>query len=611
MPGQVPLQRKPAPARGPADGHAAAHGLNDAPRVAQLAGLGRALNAPKPARVANPVVQGYFLANPASGTARAKSHSTGPRPLHGDELHYPERDIAASAGRYRVSGDGTMAVDNTTGEPRNFFARNAVLNASNTALAATGSAVRLRKVGGQVVFPVQNTLPAIGPIPADMTGRDPNVEFQSLWTDICINFANHLIGGGGGSNESVVLENAQTGERSGFAMSPNGQGAPEINRLAETVTNPTATVDPQTRLDETRTHVTTGTTKPRVGRDYGRATQRGQTGGQEQMLGLNRHAHPEVGEGFATFTIASDSDKSLDYSRSKKAQERAGTWGYHHAAVVARSTDGKDWVTLENYRRTEQYQEALIPKVQARFRKVANKQLREIQKDKTLSKIQVREKLIEFLTQTHQGASTYYNSLLVQQKTPIAKLWFFRMYGSGHGQSFHEQQAASGGYLNPLTVRVRHDPSTKPLGTLKHVRGKMGALIAGVSWAGAKTALTGLAVDVSNMMTAINAPGPGRTSVQARNAVAQVRLNYANWLTTRLVPQMVIALNATRRNLPVVTATTIDQLKQQANVDEPAPGKMARFGNLLSRGDLQDANRKAALAKLKSAISVTPAELAD
>ncbi|WP_438292890.1 hypothetical protein [Streptomyces sp. HUAS TT7] len=36
--------------------------------------------------------------------------------------------------------------------------------------------------------------------------------------------------------------------------------------------------------------------------------------------------------------------------------------------------------------------------------------------------------------------------------------WFFRGYG-GPGESFHEQQAASGYFDNPMTLRVARPPA--------------------------------------------------------------------------------------------------------------------------------------------------------
>ncbi|MFD7166089.1 hypothetical protein [Streptomyces violascens] len=37
--------------------------------------------------------------------------------------------------------------------------------------------------------------------------------------------------------------------------------------------------------------------------------------------------------------------------------------------------------------------------------------------------------------------------------------WFFRVYGGGPGESFHEQQAASGFFNNPMTLRVGRPPA--------------------------------------------------------------------------------------------------------------------------------------------------------
>lgn len=624
MPGLVPPQRRPDPIRAGMPGAAraghgaaehlaqAAQALEAAPRVAQLAGLGRALNVPKPNRVATPVIQGYFLANPSAGAGTLHSHSPAPRfQPHSTQLHYPAQTAPVAAGRYRVSDDRSMAVQNTTNEPKEFFAKNSVFDAANTSLAAVGSDVRLRKAGGQVSFG-GNTLAGIGPTRA---GQPPVLAgFPTLWSHICISLTNKLIGGDGTFHENVVLEDAHSGARSSFGIEPSGQGAPEINRLAHNLTaSPDDPLHPQGRLDEARTAATTGIER-KPGKAYGEASHAG-TLGAEARLGVNRYARPEVGEGFATFTIPSGSPKALDFATTGKARERGGSWGYHHAAVVARSSNGHDWITLENYNRDPQTVDKFLPRVREKYRVEANAKSKALQKQARqqgkppLSKLQMRAALDTWLAEQHGAASAYLNGLVGPQQAPKNSLWFFRMYGSGAGQSFHEEQAASGAYLNPMTVRIRHDPLRKPRVKLANFRKGAVEALSQVQWQAARTPLTGLVTGVSGIIAQIDAAPPGRTNQQARATLAAVQMAYANWITNHFVPRLVLSLNAARRGLPPATSTTLGDLRTQSLQAEPAPGKWARFKNYAGGGDLHDAVRKASLSRVKSLIISAPLDL--
>jgi hypothetical protein len=618
MPGQVPLQRKPAPGRDPADGHAAAHGLNDAPRVAQLARVGRMLNDRplRQARVSAPVIQGYSLENSSGGAATLHSHAPEPV-LEGTTVRHPAQQRAAKGAQFRLSDDRSIAVHNTTNEPKEFFAKNSVFVASNTALTAAGSDVRLRKVGAKAYFG-NDQLAAIGPA---RVNAEPVLEgFQQLWSHICISLTSKLMGNPQGtSHEQVVLEDAASGNRSGFAIEPTGQTAPEISRLAENLTNsPADPHAPQARLEAARVHATTAPNAT-VGRPYGLASHAGTIDAGAQQLGVNQYARPEVGEGFATFTIAPGGSKPLDFASTGRAVKRGNSWGYHHAAVVARSTDGRDWVTLENYNRDPQARDKLLPLVYERYRKAAVRKANNLQKRAKeqkrppLSEEAVQAAVAQYLTTENPHAAAYLNELsMAQSNATKNSLWFFRMYGSGPGQSFHEEQAASGAYLNPLTVRIRHDPLRKPRATLNTFRTGIVEKLGQVTWPAGRTPLSGLATGVHGLIAQIDAAPPGRTNQQARDLLGNVRGAYAAWLTAHFVPRLVQALNGTRRGV-TATATTLAQLRDQSQEAEPPPGKKARLGNYLGSflygEDLYNASRTTSVSRLRALVTSAPQEL--
>jgi hypothetical protein len=111
--------------------------------------------------------------------------------------------------------------------------------------------------------------------------------------------------------------------------------------------------------------------------------------------GINKHAVAAVGDVYQTSHMATSQtlvreEKALyDFASGQTVQTK---WGWHFATVVAVS--GGDCVTLENYARGDQDQRGANPDPR----------------------------------------------------------WYFQMYGSRQGQSFHEETTSFGTYANPITV---------------------------------------------------------------------------------------------------------------------------------------------------------------
>jgi hypothetical protein len=157
----------------------------------------------------------------------------------------------------------------------------------------------------------------------------------------------------------------------------------------------------------------------------------------------------------------------LDYSTGPVAVPRPNIWGYHFAGVVATSEDGKDRITLENYNRSEdinkqlgvvfdnlldQHKEAVenaIAPLEGLGEEVPvvtrlDYAYQELHKAQNQANISEREK--------KEAARQSYFRLIEQRNDKQA--WYFQIYGSGQGQTFHERQAATGFFANPMTARV-------------------------------------------------------------------------------------------------------------------------------------------------------------
>jgi hypothetical protein len=135
-------------------------------------------------------------------------------------------------------------------------------------------------------------------------------------------------------------------------------------------------------------------------------------------------------------------------------------WTWHFAGVVARS--GGEWVTLENYNRADELEKAclsLAAQVEATYRGQIDRIMSELRDDMN------GKSVAEFNTFISGGANYVIdelNTYLQAQVQPAianfpaaSGMWFFQLYGSKKGQSFHEAMAQTGDFVNPLTVRWR------------------------------------------------------------------------------------------------------------------------------------------------------------
>ena len=542
-----------------------------------------AMSLPRPPRSAG-VLQAYragtFAAEEASGTAQ-QLHSQSPAPEiqpadkaglppTPTKIAYPQQQTPADSARFRVADDLSLAVQATTNEPKEFFAKNTVFVASNTMLAANGSSLRLKKAGGQIRFDA-TTLPKIRP---ENSEAPDGAEFASLWSDICIEIANHIMGNRGSWTEDVVL---QSGKLKGSAtISSDALASAGIDRLAEHLGDDA----PQPEDAKATLDTALGAIKPdkldqRPGKAYGLASADGGLSGKASRLGVNEFAKPEVGEGFATFSVFSQDKSATDYTSGRR-RSRAGKdiWGYHHAAVVARSVDGKDWMTLENYNRTPQIKDKVYQYLLQKYSRVAGRKQRELKRAGKTAE-QIAQDLQYYLFAQREDASADYQRIVVRDsKIDGTALWFFRMYGSGAGQSFHEQQATSGGYVNPLTVRVRKNVVGQHLEKLSANERAIDRSIAAaqIDWLPARDALDTLHTATTQAFAEMRAKlddfKDRRSEAQLALGLQQVNARYTKWLNQTFVPGMADALHAIKRGTLGPRPATLGGLKAQANSPE-------------------------------------------
>ncbi|MFG3282900.1 hypothetical protein [Streptomyces sp. NPDC048111] len=371
-----------------------------------------------------------------------------------ERLRYELAEVGPANAPLRVADDGTLAVHGVD-EPKEFYAVQAVVDNANAALRAVNSTVELTTggrsigVGGQRLLRVQPTV--IGDQAADSRPG----QFVSLLRSTCISVACSLIG-----SEHAKRAQAVLADDSDFLLTPGSDSDTRANRLADAVAGDhTDTLGPDGALAAARGE---GRPAADLGRRYGEATRDGGRDTTERRLGINKYASPAPGEGFAIFSMLAADQR--DHSVSPPATRGENVWGYHFAAVVARSLDGSCQVTLENYSRNE-FDEKARAELYAVLLRRANAgrgwfaQLKPLLEsdDQQAFKAKFDEVLAALVRDPEVRRNRGMPRLQLQQdfEDHTCRSWFFRVYGGGPGESFHEQQAASGYFNNPMTLRVQ------------------------------------------------------------------------------------------------------------------------------------------------------------
>ena len=353
-----------------------------------------------------------------------------------------------------VSEDNTLAINDTQEQAKEFYGAAGIVGSSNEALEAAKSKVRLKESGELSLHLSGGTLKKITPTPDKETVRGAAKEFAELGNHICIEMASSVMGSR--SHEAVFQEPRSEHETVVNISSGNDAGDPMINTLGEEFAK-----SPKVNTDSVRANMLNKPSPNFPGESYSKKARTKSGKRKARKMGINEYASPEVGEGYATYSLAASKTKQIDYLQTGSAREALQSiWGYHYAAVVAKSNDGTDTVTLENYNRADDVYKLLVEVMKRQIEANANKFkdiLAEVTPVDGDQRPDTHFKLMRVL-EVARGISpedAYSAFLKIANSYAATESWFFKMQSQKKGQSFHEQQAASGAFVNPLTLRVR------------------------------------------------------------------------------------------------------------------------------------------------------------
>ena len=399
------------------------------------------------------------------------SQSIDPLIAANDRLRHDTKHEAQP--RLYFSDDRTVAINKAKGrEAREFYADPAVIADGNHLLTLAGSAVQLVDNPAVTVTP-----PGPGATPLRMV--KPSIQnalatiigdAAHFGTSVCVDVAMKVMGQlDGGRGTRGIFEGPTPAPRHEEDFSVTDTGSKAVYHLTDFVAQGPGGRTPST--EQLHTAMSANAPRDSAGEAYGRKTKSAERIARARQLAINEFARPEVGEGFATFS-------------TRPGPSRGGkTWGYHYAGVVARSTDGRDWVTLENYNRAgdlKRMAEKVYKRILKRNKAIVTTKIAQLQQvaatmDREtwamdpryyeLEDLRVRlssqtlyRKLKELLVAIRESTGADraageadFNDIL--NSDPNTK-WFFHMYGSGSGQSFHEQAVKSNYFKNPITLRV-------------------------------------------------------------------------------------------------------------------------------------------------------------
>jgi hypothetical protein len=360
----------------------------------------------------------------------------------------------------RVADDGSMAVHHTRAEPKEFYAIPAVIASANAKLEGVGSAFALDNTAGNKLAVGGKALDMIRPVNRQKSVHGEADRFSNMIEHVCIKMAGRLIGNQGKHSSEVVLGHGAAT----VPIKPGSTSDERITRLAGHVADSTEAhtlPTPQTAKTAMTSH--NAIAEHATGERYGRATAAHGADAEEQALGINAYARPDVGEGFAIFTNQAEASGKRDYSLptvDADFTEQADIWGYHFAGVAARSLDGADWMTLENYNRSPDVI-AEVKNVQAklleRYASLVGSKAASLRLGEDPDDMEIGTKFRELIAIIAKdiGADATLEYIRILGAAQPEERWFFRLYGSKGQQSFHEEQAAGGEVSNPITVHVR------------------------------------------------------------------------------------------------------------------------------------------------------------
>jgi|GEM_PF-5118337 len=346
-----------------------------------------------------------------------------------------------------IADDNSLAINDTSKEPKEFYADPEIVKTSNARLENVHSTVRL-KLNSNTITASGKQLQMVTPEQV----RIPEEPFDDMLKHECIEMTGEVIGMEGQWGSEAVIG---TGDKQTHVeLSPKSTTEPQIGRLAKSLS--TATDARSIKKAKRDMKNEQDNINQQDAKTYGTRSGKGELDSSEKKLGVNKYAAPEVGEAYTIYSNYAEPTGKKDYSRLQKngaPTTRTSIWGYHYAGVSAKSKDGKDTITLENYNRRDdvkakgnEVRDALLVK----FRKQLGTQL-----SSQISTIEGTD-LNNALSGQAGIRKTFVNEYIrILNGVGPEKAWFFAIYGSKKDQSFHEKQGGSGSFSNPITLQVR------------------------------------------------------------------------------------------------------------------------------------------------------------
>ncbi|BBC97772.1 hypothetical protein SRO_6596 [Streptomyces rochei] len=412
-----------------------------------------------------------------------------------------------------VSGDLSLA-HRQGGYGQQVFASPKAIESANHQLALAGSLVRLKPDGMKLRVGDGHGghRELVRVVPQFLTRSGKSEE------EICRDFAQMVSGNVAASH--VIFRGP---DGTGLAKAPiNALGRTEvtgIHHLAESLTlvadgqRPEA-LDPawaaqQVRRDDRFIAESDG---PTPGKSYGSALsydpldnpRRDNLSDAAREIGINEHAWAKVGEAYLVHSInALDADglPSLAHNYAKPGEQDHSHFGYHFAAVVLGSEDGRHQITLENFARRahvasivksavarnlrhatpdgfHKLHEAIGGELESARRSAADEaQVKRLERHLALADAlaravdarEARNATTEGSPEAVAADAAYEKAVKVaeacmKQASELAKgsdLWHFRMFSQRPGESMHEVSAdlltnEPSAEANPLTSVIVH-----------------------------------------------------------------------------------------------------------------------------------------------------------
>ncbi|MGW2855386.1 hypothetical protein ACWDAZ_26400, partial [Streptomyces sp. NPDC001215] len=266
-----------------------------------------------------------------------------------------------------VSGDLSLA-HRQYGYGQQVFATTKAVDAANRQLSLAGSLVRL-KTDGLALHVADGTgghRELVRVTPQFLTRSGKSEE------EVCRDFA-QMVSGGVPASHVVFRDPDGTGVATGPINALGRTEVTGIHYLAEALSQvadgrePTGPMDPswaarQVLRDDRLIAESDG---PTPGRSYGSALsydpldnpRREVLSDAARGIGINEHAWAKVGETYLVHSINALDENgfpSLAHNYAKPSAPEGRHFGYHFAAVVLSSEDGKHQITLENFARRAQ-----------------------------------------------------------------------------------------------------------------------------------------------------------------------------------------------------------------------------------------------------------------